>query len=296
VIVSASYRTDIPAFYAPWFRARLRAGWCKVANPYGGAAYEVSLRPDDVDGFVFWTRNAAPFLDALRQVHERGHPFVVQYTITGYPRELDERVPDAAQAVATARRIAGDYGPRVLVWRYDTILLSSITPRDFHRDNFERLARGLEGSTDEVVISFAQIYRKTRRNLDKAARAGGFTWEDPGGAADKRSLGAELAECARAFGMQTTVGSQPEFTGDGVGEARCVDAERLAGVAGRAIRARLKGNRPGCACHECRDIGAYDTCPHGCVYCYAVRDRGLALRRWRAHDPKGESLVAIQPV
>jgi DNA repair photolyase len=52
----------------------------------------------------------------------------------------------------------------------------------------------------------------------------------------------------------------------------------------------VKGNRPECACHESRDIGEYDTCPHGCVYCYAVRTRALARRRFQQHDPEGEFL------
>jgi hypothetical protein len=292
VIVSASYRTDIPAFYGTWFLNRLRAGWCKVRNPYGGAPYEVSLRAVDVDGFVFWTRNAAPFLDALAEVRGRGTPFVVQYSITGYPREIEERVPPPAQSVDTARRIAGEFGPRVPVWRYDTILDSSLTPWEFHLANFDRLARALRGASDEAVVSFAQIYRKTRRNLDGSAQAFGFTWIDPEVDAKQRLL-TQLASCAAAHGMRLTVCSQPELaSAGGVDEARCVDAARLSAIAGRDIVARVKGNRPECGCHECRDIGAYDTCPHGCAYCYAVRDRPLALRRYQAHDPAAEFLGA----
>src|SRR5213079_3491550 len=86
VIVSASYRTDIPAFYSGWLLRRLAAGYCRVANPYGGGAYEVSLRPEAVDGFVLWTRNLRPLLADLDRVR-RVAPFVVQFTVTGYPRD-----------------------------------------------------------------------------------------------------------------------------------------------------------------------------------------------------------------
>jgi hypothetical protein len=78
---------------------------------------------------------------------------------------------------------------------------------------------------------------------------------------------------------------------DSVGAARCVDAARLSAIGARPIAAREKGNRPGCACAESRDIGAYDSCPHGCVYCYAVRHRGRVREAHKAHDPAGEFLL-----
>ena len=98
MIVSASYRTDIPAFYGAWFRRRLAAGSCRVRNPYGGPDYAVSLDRDSVDGFVFWTRNATPFRGVLRELAARGDPFVVQYTITAYPRVIETAVPEIGRA------------------------------------------------------------------------------------------------------------------------------------------------------------------------------------------------------
>jgi len=293
MIVSASYKTDVPAFYGDWFMNRLAAGWCRVVNPWGGQLHEVRLDRDAVDGFVFWTRNAAPFLGPLAELRRQGIPFVVQYTLTGYPRALESAVQGAAPAAETMRRLAGEHGAAALVWRYDPILATSLTPPDFHRANFERLARRLEGAVDEVVISFAHIYRKTRRNLAAAARASGFEWEDPP-AAEKRALTAALAEAAAARGMALTVCAQNDYLAGAAAAARCVDAGRLSRVAGRTLTAPRKGNRPDCLCHESRDIGAYDTCPHGCVYCYAVESRRRALARFKRHDPGAEFLSAPQ--
>jgi hypothetical protein len=185
--------------------------------------------------------------------------------------------------------LAGEYGPQTAVWRYDPIVFSSVTSRSFHLENFEKLARWLQGCTDEVTISVAQIYKKTRQNMDWAAKEFGFTWEDP---ADelKRSLVSDLAACAQSFGMALTVCSQEKFVGGAVKEARCIDTARLSAVAGTPVRAAQKGNRPECACFEARDIGEYDTCPHGCLYCYAVRNRPLAQKRYSQHDPAGEFL------
>src|SRR5579863_4850689 len=174
MIISASYKTDIPTFYGEWFMNRLRAGYCKMVNPYGRQIYTISLLREDVDGFVFWTKNIGPFLKHLPEVREKGYPFIVQHTINGYPRELEFRVINYAHTVEHIKRLASDYGSDVVVWRYDPIVFSSLTPIDWHRRNFEKLAQSLRDTTDEVVVSFAQIYRKTKRNMDWAAQKFNF--------------------------------------------------------------------------------------------------------------------------
>lgn len=295
MIISASYRTDIPAFYAAWFENRFRAGFARVVNPYGRQVSEVPLRAG-VDGFVFWTRNAQPFAGALRLVRAAGLPFVVQYTVTGAPRALERSVVDPERAVADIRALAAEHGPRAVVWRYDPIVFSDVTPPAFHRATFARLAAALAGAVDEVVISFAQIYRKTARNMDSAARAHGFAWTNPDDGA-KRALAAELVEVAATHGMALSVCSQAANVVPGARGAACIDARRLEDVAAgwgvpRTIAARIKGNRPDCLCSESRDIGAYDTCPHGCAYCYAVGSRTLAKRRFAEHDPLSEFLIS----
>lgn len=288
MIVSASYRTDIPAYYGDWFLARLDAGHALVANPYGGAPYRVGLGRAEVDAFVFWTRNAGPFMGAFDTVRRRGFPFVVQFTITSYPRRIEPGTIGADAAIGQLRAIAGAFGPRAVVWRYDPILISEAMPAAWHAANFARLAAALRGATDEAVVSFVAPYRKTARNLAAALGAAGPAWRDPP-ADEKRALIRELGAIAAAAGMRLTLCTQP-LLADAATAARCIDAERLSDVAGRAIEARTKGNRPGCLCAESRDIGAYDTCAQGCAYCYAVGARATAQAALRAHDPAADSL------
>jgi hypothetical protein len=289
MIVSVSYKTDIPAFYGEWFLNRLNAGYCKVRNPYGGQTSIVSLAKQDVDGFVFWTKNLAPFMDKLTVIHEREYPFVIQYAINGYPRVLEPSVVPAKVATEHMKSLTTLYGPQVAVWRYDTVVCTSETPLDFHVENFRKLAESLCGTTNEVVISFAQIYKKTLKNLNLSAEQFGFTWTDPSDA-EKRGLVKELYRIAKKNAMQLTLCSQPEFIEGGAQASRCVDAMRFTQLSGRTIQAKLKGNREGCGCYASKDIGDYDTCAHGCVYCYAVRNRKSALERYRMHDPTWEFL------
>jgi hypothetical protein len=280
VIVSASYRTDLPALYGTWFLARLEAGFCEVRNPYGGQVSVVDLTRPAVDAFVFWTRNLQPFMGALERVAAQDWPFVVQYTVTGYPRVLETAVPPASRSVELMRETARRYGPRVVVWRYDPILFSSVTPAEHHRRRFAELAARLEGITDEVVVSFAQIYRKTRRNLDALAAGSDFAWEDPE-PERKQELLVELAAEAHAHGMALSLCAQRDLLLPGVADAACVDPRRLSDVAGRPIAAAARGHRKACGCSRSVDIGAYESCTLGCVYCYAVQDRRAALAHRR---------------
>ncbi len=284
MIISASYRSDIPAFYAKWFKRRLDEGYALVTNPYSGKAHQVSLRPDRASAFVFWTRNPGPFLEVLDRLAEDGRPFYLQFTITGYPRALENSVIDWKHSLRLFTEVARRFGPQAAVWRYDPLIDSSLTPVIWHRQQFARLAEALAASTNEVVLSVAQIYAKTNRNLTKSARRQGFSWRDPSDR-EKQDLLQGLAEIALANDLAPRLCAQPHLLAPPLQAARCVDLERLSRIAGRPILGRTKGNREGCFCAESRDIGAYDSCPHGCVYCYAVRKPEIAKQRYRQHDP-----------
>ena len=271
-VVSASYRTDIPAFYGDWFSRRIAAGHALVRNPWSGKIYRVDLARDAVAGYVFWTRNPRPFMPVLAALEQ---PFAVQFTITGYGRRLEPSVPLPERAVEAAHELAARYGPRCVVWRYDPIL----SPTQDHVEAAGRLAEALHGATDECVVSFASFYRKTRRNL----AAAGFAWEDPE-AGDRIRLVEALSRAVSP--LRLTICAQPELTeGTAAEPTRCIDPARL-GLGPLPVQ----GNRPGCACAASRDIGAYDTCPHGCLYCYANASPAAARRRFKAHDPEAEML------
>lgn len=275
---------------------RLQAGYCKMVNPYGGQVYRVDLTPETVDGFVFWTKNIGPFLKHLPEIEKKGFPFIVQHTINGYPSQLECRVIDYSRTVEHMKRLAGDFGSSLAVWRYDPIIISSITPIDWHRANFAKLAKSLEGTTDEVVISIAQIYKKTKRNMDWASKKFDFNWDAHEKMLEEKipilRLVEELAQIAKSYSIQLKICSQKDFLTESTQEARCVDADRLERASGKALirNAKLKGNRKECGCFASRDIGEYDTCPHGCVYCYAVHNRELALSRFKEHEPTSEFL------
>ena len=137
MIISASRRTDIPAFYAEWFMRRIRAGYCTVPNPYNRKQVaKVSLAPDAVDVIVFWTRNPRPLLPHLAELDRCGYRYYFQYTVMDNPRAIDPKSPAADAAIKTFRELAGIVGAERIIWRYDPIVISAATPAEFHLSTY----------------------------------------------------------------------------------------------------------------------------------------------------------------
>lgn len=297
-IISVSRRTDIPAFYGEWFRSRLRAGWCEVRNPFSGLPYRVSLAREDVLGWVFWSRNYEPFVDTLRMLHGEGQRFLCHFTVNGLPRVIEPRTPDAARAVETAHVIASEFGEAVVQWRYDPILLSSITTPEWHLRNFAELAGRMLGATRRCLFSFPEMYRKTLRNLAALEEEGAFrVWSPEAGdfaRDDLARLSRQMAAIARENGMQLFSCCGPEWVDDAglIHPAHCIDWPLLRSLipGGEGMDVGRKPTRKGCGCSKSVDIGRYHTCAHGCAYCYAVDDPEKARASHRGHDPASPGL------
>jgi hypothetical protein len=287
MIISVSKRTDIPAFYGEWFLNRLDAGYCMVRNPKG-KPYRVSLKREDVDGFVFWTKNISPFMGALATVYRRGYPFYVLYTINNYPKSIEPNVPPAEKSIQWMHELKDKYGPNAAVWRYDPIIVTRKPPNVWHLENFRKLAEALARATNEVVISFADItcYGHVQRNM------AGINWLELA-TEEKITMAGQLASIAKEYGMQLTMCCERGVQPEGTRPSHCVDAGRMGQVALRPIVAKITGTRPGCECFFNRDIGDYDTCLHGCKYCYATTDNCLAKRLHGAHDAHGDMLIPL---
>ncbi|NKD86360.1 DUF1848 domain-containing protein [Haematospirillum jordaniae] len=288
-VLSASYKTDIPAFYGDWFVNRLQAGHVTVHNVWNNRPFTVDLRPHALSGIVLWTRNIKPFLHHMPAVDALGLPTVIQFTVTGYPRNLDRFVPDAYQAVEMIRTLAGARGSDAVVWRYDPILFTSLTPPHWHRETFSRLAQDLRGAVNEVVVSFAQFYSKTRQSLARVAQHSHLTWHDPDDDTKKELLGDFLA-IAQDNGMALSLCAQRHLLVPGLQDAACIDTERLSRLAGQAVITGSRSHRASCACAASKDIGAYNTCPQGCIYCYATTTHVKAREAAQSHKAGQEAL------
>lgn len=296
MIISASRRTDIPAFYAEWFANRLKAGFLLVRNPFNAHQVKrVSLARRDVEAIVFWTRNPEKLMPHLPLLDSMGHAYYFQYTITGYPRAVERSVPRPQAAIETFRRLSDLIGPERVIWRYDPILLSNLMDVAEHKRLFEKIARQLAGKTRRVTISFADFYKKTERNL-KAVD--GLHWEDlvtnPPAQAE---LAHFMAAVAAENGMEIQTCSEKQDLAEfGIAHGKCIDDGLLRSVFGITLSGEKdKGQREECGCIKSVDIGAYNTCLHGCAYCYATFNPQLSVRNAGAHDPASPLLIGEPP-
>lgn len=287
MIVSASRRTDLPRWYGEWFSNRLRAGYALVRNPMNAAQLRrVSLVPDDVDCFVFWTKDPANFIPRLDMLDAAGYGYYFQFTLTPYGRELEPGMRDKREIVETFIALAKRVGRERVVWRYDPIILNDFIGLDYHRAEFSRLCGLLAPYTDTVTVSFVDMYAKLKTSLIR-----------PISDDELAELAAYIGETARSNGLCAVACCESaDLSRFGIKRAACIDASRIERIAGRPLGLRPDRNqRAGCGCAESVDIGAYDTCPAGCVYCYANRpgkcgDFSAAQRRYAEHDPHAEML------
>ena len=305
----------------PWFMGRLRAGYARWVNPFNGQPQYVSFARARLT--VFWSKNPAPLLGYLPRLEEHGLTGYLQYTLNNYESEgWEPGLPPLRERVETFRRLADRLGPERMVWRFDPLLLAAAHGRTMPApavllDRIAALAKGLAGYTDKLVFSFADIapYRKVVGNLRRKRIA----WRDftP---EEMRQTGAAIADICASYGMRAaTCGEKANLSAQGVTHNRCTDPElvlKLTGrhadvlellqlngseqlllpgappVAGR-VYPRDSGQRPDCLCVPCKDVGQYNTCPHGCVYCYANTSESVARKNFRAHNVDGESIVGM---
>ena len=278
-VISASRRTDISAFYSSWFMNRIRDGVVGVRSPFGRRMFEVPLRPKDVIAIVFWTKNAAPLLPYLDELRDRGYPFTFLYTVNNYPSALEPRVPPLAHTLATLETLRRKVPNLLIRWRYDTIVFADELTAKWHVKNFSFLCKQLAPYTDQCIFSFCDYYRKTIRNMEQ--RLPHYFVPDE---QQSRELAGSLAEIAEAHGMILASCAHHSLVSGSIQHARCIDPEWLKGAVDSLPRReallalKTTPTRPGCLCAASRDIGAYDTCPHGCVYCYANANPEQALR------------------
>jgi len=295
MIVSASRRTDIPAFYAQWFINRVRDGYCTVPNPFNKTQVaRVSLLRNDVDVIVFWTRNPEPLMPHLKELEAKGYRFYFHYTITGYPRLIDIRSPCLESALAAFRRLADEIGTARVIWRYDPILFGNMTDLKYHAERFAEIARSLRGFTRRCVVSLADPYPKAERRLQRLARQGvHFFRADEAHLDTIGALMEILAQSARENGMEVfSCAERFNFSKHGVLPGKCIDDDLIESLFG--IRLAIKkdaSQRKECGCVVSKDIGVYNTCLFGCPFCYATTSFKQARKKFESHHPDAPSLA-----
>lgn len=269
MIISASRRTDIPALYSDWFFNRLKDGFVVNQNPFdANQLTKIRLDSEVVDAIVFWTKNAKPFANRLTELDDRNLFYFFQYTINPYGQDMEKHLPkDKSDLIETFKSISSQIGAGRVIWRYDPIFFSDKYTMDFHKRAFERCATLLNGETERVVISFLDMNYNNTKAISKLGIRDGSMEE-------KNEIAKTIAEIAEGCGITVeSCAEKIDLSPFGIQHGCCIDASLIESLTGKFFsakgRAKDKNQRAFCGCVTSVDIGMYNTCLHGCEYCYA---------------------------
>ena len=283
MIINTGQRTDIPAFYADWFYNRIREGYVLVRNPYyPNIVTRYALNPEVVDIICFCTKNPVPMLSHLHMLRPYHQFWMV--TLTPYGKEIEPHVPDKRKVLDSVRSLSEAVGKKSVCLRYDPILLNEKYTVSYHIKAVERLCASLEGYTEQMVISFIDLYEKTKRNFPAAKAVGKAEQIElcKAFSAIGRHYGIHMRTCCedahlQKYGMDVGGCMTKQVLEEAIGEALCVP--------------HMSKPRAQCACLLGNDIGAYNSCMHLCKYCYANTDKQSVMENHRRHDPHSPLLI-----
>lgn len=242
---------------------------------------KISLSKKNVDAIVFWTKNPRPMMDRLSLLD--GYHYYFQFTVTPYGKDLEPYVPDKSEVIKTFLDLSEMLSPEQTVWRYDPILFSEKYNYEYHIEKFESLAEIFSGSTEKCVISFIDMYKNTIRNL-------GVMKIREAEISEKNELALEF----RKISSKNNISLQACCCEDlsRIPHASCIDKSLIEKLCGRTINAgRDKSQRKLCGCVQSADIGAYNTCMHGCLYCYANYNSGVISKNISNHSPMSDLIT-----
>lgn len=290
MLLNVGLRTDIAAHYSEWLFNRIRAGFVYSRNPlFPYKVTEYSLDPAKVDALLFCSKDYAPLLPRLWEITDK-YRTLFHFTVNLYGPDLEPHTPDLPVRLRTLRDLAARLGKDRLFWRYDPIVFTKKYTAEFHLEAFSLLAEKISPYVAGCITNFVEMNNVLHHTADVAAAT-----PTP---SEKRKVMAGIGECAKKFRLPVRIcGRGEDYSEYGIGRGGCVtlaDIARANGCRFRDVRAR--GNRRGCDCIQSRDIGWYDSCPSGCLYCNVNRDPEILLANLPKHDPNSPLLIGeLQP-
>lgn len=288
MILSVSRRTDIPNYYSEWFINRIKEGYLYVRNPMNiHQISKIDLSPKVVDCIVFWTKNPLPMMDKL--VDLKDYNYFFQFTLTGYGKDIEPNLPDKRkQMIDIFCILSSRIGKEKVIWRYDPIIFTDRYTKEYHVKAFREIANALQGYTDKVVISFVDLYAKTKKNM-KGINV--VTLEDR----KFFEFIAELTQIAQKNKLRiATCAEEIDLVSFGIEHNCCIDRELIEKIIGCKIGVKKdKNQREECGCIESIEIGSYNTCRNACRYCYANYSDEKVRGNCQIYDPQSPLLCGI---
>lgn len=287
MIISASRRTDIPAFYSKWFMKRLHEGFVCVRNPFNKKQISrINLHPEHIECIVFWTKDPTKFVKYLNEIKSLGFNFYFQFTLTGYGNKIEKNVPEKKKLVRIFKEMSDLIGKEKIIWRYDPILMSDDITNGYHLNAFASIANELKDYTNKCIISFLDMYKKCERNM-KTVPLKEITKEQ------QLKLAKSIKSIARECDLKLeTCSEKIDLKHIGIPHGKCIDDKLISKITGHDLSIKKDPTqRNECGCVSSLDIGAYNTCKHNCLYCYANYSYETVTKKVKDHDDNSALLT-----
>ena len=279
-IISASRRTDIPAFYLPWFMTCLQKGCFRVVNPYNNRTKVVSAGPDQVHSIVFWSKNFGPFIEGEygRRLEEMGYPLFFNFTINSAVPVLEPAMPPLENRLEQLSSLSRQWGARAVNWRFDPLCFFTSGDGNY-QDNLgdfqEIAAAAFDAGIERCITSFMDVYPKIKKRVQKMD---GFMFYDPP-IEKKIDILYQMQETLAPYKIALQMCCEGDLLAKlpddlSIGASSCVPGRLLAELYGDDLSLRKDAGqrvKAGCGCSVSVDIGSYKEhpCYHKCLYCYA---------------------------
>lgn len=281
MILFASGRTDIVAFYTKWFINRYREGYVDVRNPFYNSLVS-RIYFEDVDLLYFCTKNPLPIIPYLKEFDK---PILFNVTITPYKNDVEVNVPNKSLIIEGVKKIAEIIGKENVYVRYDPIFLSERYNLNYHIKAFERLCSLLDGVTNHIIISFIDDYKNVRKNMS-SLKIITFTEND------YKEIGINFSRIASKYNISCqTCFEKEDLVKYGFVKEDCLSKKMAYTLTGKVYRKGRMRKENLCNCVEMVDIGFYNSCKHLCKYCYANYDEGKVLENFQNHNVNSSLLI-----
>ena len=284
MIINTGMRTDIPAFYSKWLMNRIHEGYVCTRNPYNPSQVtRYSLSPDVVDCLAFCTKNPEPMFKYLEELKEK-YKMYWFVTITPYGKNIEPMVPDKKKVIESFKVLSKSLGKNAIGWRYDPIFIGNGFDVRKHIECFDKMANKLKGYTNNVTISFLDLYEKVKRNAPDLR---------PPTKEEQLEICKAFYEIGKRNDMIIHACCEKEYlkqTGVECNGCMSQDIVEL-GIEETLNPPKKKNVRDGCNCLMGNDIGAYNTCAHLCKYFYANANPGLVNENIKMHNPNSPFLI-----
>lgn len=281
MILFASGRTDIPAFYSNWFINRVKAGFVDVRNPFNQKLVS-RIYFSDVDLIMFCSKNPLPMINKLDTLNV---PVLFHVTITPYSKDVEPNIPDKRLIIEGVKKLSLVLGIDNVVVRYDPIFLSDKYNVDYHIKAFDKLCKNLNGYVNKIIVSFMDEYKNVRSNKN-ILKYRAFTRED------YKKIGEAFSKSAHDNGMSVqTCFEDEDLTEYGFVKGECLSHELAYILTGKKFKSSNVRKEKKCECVQMVDIGDYNSCMHMCKYCYANYDEKMVSSNFKRHDDNSSLLI-----